>query len=61
MIQVDTRETTSFMETSKFERAGEHIRGGAWLYKEGIIEAAPTEEEEDGDGDDDDDGNSGEE
>jgi uncharacterized protein YchJ len=34
----ETGETTSFMETSVFERAKTH---GAWLYKSGTIEAAP--------------------
>ncbi|KAL7465637.1 hypothetical protein ACHAXS_005950 [Conticribra weissflogii] len=57
MTQVDSREKTAFMETSTFERAGKHIAGGAWLYKEGVIETAPgmpepqEEEEEDKDGD----------
>ncbi|KAL9185426.1 hypothetical protein ACHAXT_003203 [Thalassiosira profunda] len=50
MTQVDSREKTAFMETSTFERAGQHIAGGAWLYKEGVIETAPgmpePEEEE---------------
>lgn len=55
MIQVDSRERTAFMETSKFERAGKLIRGGAWLYRSGEIETAPgyevvEEEEEDGGG-----------
>jgi len=45
MIQVDSREKTAFMETSTFERAGKHIRGGAWLYKSGIVE--PVEQEND--------------
>ncbi|KAL7530217.1 hypothetical protein ACHAWF_003290 [Thalassiosira exigua] len=52
MTQVDSREKTSFMETSTFERAGKHIANGAWLYKEGVIETAPgmpePEEEEEG-------------
>ena len=43
MIQVDSREKTAFMETSTFERAGKHIRGGAWLYKSGEVEAVPVE------------------
>ena len=38
MTQIDSRETTSFMETSTFERAGKHIRQGAWLYRSGIVE-----------------------
>jgi SEC-C motif-containing protein len=41
MTQVDIREKTAFMETSTFERAGKHIRNGAWLYKSGIVEAIP--------------------
>jgi hypothetical protein len=50
MIQVDTREKTSFMETSTFERAGKHIREGAWLYKSGIVEPVHILEDEDDDG-----------
>jgi len=46
MTQVDSREKTAFMETSKFERAGKHIRGGAWLYKSGEIESPDEREEE---------------
>mmetsp|Transcript_13113 Transcript_13113/g.15973 ORF Transcript_13113/g.15973 Transcript_13113/m.15973 type:complete len:246 (-) Transcript_13113:115-852(-) len=46
MVQVDTREKTAFMETSTFERAGKHIREGAWLYKNGVVEALPVDEEE---------------
>ena len=46
MIQVDSREKTAFMETSTFERAGKHIRGGAWLYKSGKVETVPIEGEE---------------
>lgn len=45
MIQVDTREKTAFMETSTFERAGKHIREGAWLYKSGIVEPVPENDE----------------
>jgi uncharacterized protein YchJ len=41
MTQVDSREKTAFQETSTFERGGKNIMGGAWLYKEGIIETAP--------------------
>ena len=41
MTQVDSREKTAFMEMSTFERAGKNIAGGAWLYKGGVIEAAP--------------------
>jgi uncharacterized protein YchJ len=48
MIQVDSKERTAFMETSSFERGGEHIRGGAWLYRDGEI-AAPAGREEDSD------------
>ena len=46
MMQVDSREKTAFMETSTFERAGKHIRGGAWLYKSGVVEAVPVESAE---------------
>lgn len=46
MIQRDSREKTAFMETSTFERAGEHIHGGAWLYRSGEIEDPPGREEE---------------
>lgn len=49
MTQVDSREKTAFMETSTFERAGKHIAGGAWLYKEGVIETAPGMPEPEGD------------
>ena len=45
MTQVDSREKTAFMETSTFKRAGKHIREGAWLYKDGIVEKAPLEGE----------------
>ena len=45
MIQVDSRERTAFMETSLFERAGKHIRQGAWLYKSGVVEPVPVEGE----------------
>ena len=45
MIQVDSRERTAFMETSTFERGGEHIRGGAWLYRDGEIDLPPGREE----------------
>jgi uncharacterized protein YchJ len=38
MILRETGEMTAFMETSSFERAKTH---GAWLYKDGKIEAAP--------------------
>lgn len=40
MVQVDSREKVSFVETSKFKRGGQHIRRGAWLYLSGDIEAA---------------------
>jgi uncharacterized protein YchJ len=43
MIQVDSRERTAFMETCTFERIGENVRKGAWLYKDGIIEPPPEE------------------
>ena len=46
MIQVDSREKTAFMETSTFERAGKHIREGAWLYKSGEVEPVLVEGEE---------------
>ena len=46
MVLRETGEKTSFMETSKFEKAK---NSGAWLYLSGEIEEAP--------GDDDDDGN----
>ncbi|KAG7353423.1 SEC-C motif-containing protein [Nitzschia inconspicua] len=45
MILRETGEVTSFMETSTFERAKTH---GAWLYKDGVIEAAPGSETLDG-------------
>jgi uncharacterized protein YchJ len=41
MVLRETGETTSFMETSLFERAK---TDGAWLYKSGTIEAAPGSE-----------------
>lgn len=46
MIQIDSREKTSFMETSTFERAGKHIREGAWLYRSGEVEPVDVVEEE---------------
>ena len=46
MTQIDSREKTAFMETSTFERAGQHIREGAWLYKSGEVETVPVKEEE---------------
>lgn len=42
MIQRDSRERTAFMETSTFERGGKHIRGGAWLYRDGEIAEPPA-------------------
>lgn len=42
MPKADSREQTAFMETSTFQKAGKHIREGAWLYREGIVE--PVEE-----------------
>lgn len=45
MIQRDSREKTAFMETSTFERAGEHIRDGVWLYKSGEIQDPPERQE----------------
>jgi uncharacterized protein YchJ len=47
MIQADSRERTAFMETSLFERAGKHIRNGAWLYKSGVISDPPSRNEQD--------------
>ena len=41
MTQLDSRERTAFMETSTFERAGKHVRGGAWLYRDGVVETPP--------------------
>lgn len=46
MIQVDSREKTAFMETSTFERGGEHLCGGAWLYRSGEIQEPPGRETE---------------
>eukprot|EP00536_Pseudo-nitzschia_multiseries_P004319 jgi/Psemu1/9705/gm1.9705_g len=43
MVLKETGETTSFMETSTFERAK---NSGAWLYLSGEIEAAPGDEDE---------------
>lgn len=48
MIQADSKERTAFMETSLFERAGKHIRNGAWLYKSGVISDPPSRNEQDG-------------
>jgi len=44
MVLRETGETTSFMETSTFERAKTH---GAWLYRNGTIEAAPGDVQDD--------------
>ena len=46
MILRETGETTSFMETSLFEKAPSPH--GVWLYVNGTIEAAPGSPEEDG-------------
>ena len=46
MIQRDSREKTAFMEISTFERAGEHIRDGAWLYRSGEIQNPPGRQDE---------------
>jgi hypothetical protein len=53
MVLRETGEVTSFMETSTFERGppGTHR---PWLYLDGIIEAAPTEEGDEGGNDPDD-------
>jgi len=49
MVQIDSREKTSFMETSTFERAGKHIREGAWLYRSGVVEPVIIKDSEEGD------------
>ncbi len=46
MTQVDSREKTAFMETSTFERAGKHIREGAWLYRSGEVVPVPVDDDE---------------
>lgn len=46
MVQIDSKEKTSFTETSTFERAGKHIRRGAWLYRQGDIEPVVTDTDE---------------
>jgi uncharacterized protein YchJ len=46
MIQVDSKERTAFMETSTFERGGDHIRDGAWLYRDGEIASPPGRNED---------------
>jgi uncharacterized protein YchJ len=48
MILRESGETTSFMETSKFERAKTH---GGWLYLNGTIEFVPDELSEGSDDD----------
>ena len=53
MTQVDSREKTAFMETSTFVRAGKHIRQGAWLYRDGEVEAVPTDGDDEEGGEDD--------
>jgi len=45
MVQRESKETTAFQETSTFERAGKHVRNGAWLYKEGVIADPPDRNE----------------
>jgi len=37
------------METSTFERAGKHIREGAWLYRSGEVEPVAVEDDEEDD------------
>ena len=49
MLQIDSREKTSFMETSTFERAGKHIREGAWLYRSGEVEPVVVVDDEEED------------
>jgi len=34
------------METSTFERAGKHIREGAWLYRSGEVEPVVVVDDE---------------
>ena len=48
MVLKKTGEKTSFMETSKFEKAK---NSGAWLYLSGEIEEAPSDEERNDDTD----------
>ena len=45
MVLRETGEKTSFMETSKFEKAK---NSGAWLYLSGEIEEAPGDDDDDG-------------
>lgn len=49
MLQIDSREKSSFMETSTFERAGKHIREGAWLYRSGEVEPVVVVDDEEED------------
>jgi len=58
MVLRETGEKTSFMETSKFEKAK---NSGAWLYLSGEIEEAPGDDDDDGDEESTDDGKSVEE
>lgn len=53
MVLKKTGEKTSFMETSKFEKAK---NSGAWLYLSGEIEEAPGDDEPDNDDENSDDG-----
>ena len=48
MVLKETGEKTSFMETSKFEKAK---NSGAWLYLSGEIEEVPSEDDSDDDSD----------
>ena len=48
MVLKKTGEKTSFMETSKFEKAK---NSGAWLYLSGVIEEAPGDNDDDSDAD----------
>ena len=48
MVLKETGEMTSFMETSKFEKAK---NSGAWLYLSGEIEDVPKDDEDDNDSD----------
>jgi 4-hydroxyphenylpyruvate dioxygenase-like putative hemolysin len=49
VLQIDSREKSSFMETSTFERAGKHIREGAWLYRSGEVEPVVVVDDEEED------------
>jgi hypothetical protein len=46
MVLQETGEKTSFMETSKFEKAQ---NSGAWLYLSGEIEEPPGDDDDDND------------